>query len=85
MLANILKSEIAIRASVQLVRAFVQLREAAKNYTELERKITLLEQEFDHRFEVVFDSIKRFIQERQIESFQLDPNRKKIGLKSSND
>jgi len=43
MLANVLKSAVAIRASIQVVRAFVHLRRLLATNQQLARKIELLE------------------------------------------
>ena len=43
MLANVLKSAIAIRASIQVVRAFIHLRRLLATNQQLARKIELLE------------------------------------------
>lgn len=43
MLANVLKSPTAVRASIQVVRAFVRLRQMLATHTELARKIEALE------------------------------------------
>ena len=43
MLANVLKSSLAVRASIQVVRAFVRLRQALTWDREVARKIEALE------------------------------------------
>jgi hypothetical protein len=43
MLANVLKSPVAIRASIQVVRAFVRLRQMLATNDDLARKIEALE------------------------------------------
>ena len=43
MLANVLKSAVAIRASIQVVRAFIHLRRLLATNQQLARKIELLE------------------------------------------
>ena len=47
MLATVLKSEIAVQASVRVVRAFVQMRELVSASTVLARKLTELEKKSD--------------------------------------
>ncbi|MBZ5596404.1 MAG: hypothetical protein LAP39_29520 [Acidobacteriia bacterium] len=43
MLANVLQSPVAVRASIQVVRAFVHLRQMLAGYDELARRIEALE------------------------------------------
>ena len=61
MAANILKSEIAVEASVQVVRAFVKLRQILASNAELSKKVEALEQKYDANFKVVFDAIKKLM------------------------
>lgn len=48
MLANILESQKAIDASVQIIETFVKLREFAYTHKELVQKISQLERKYDH-------------------------------------
>jgi phage regulator Rha-like protein len=75
MAANVLNSERAVQASVQVVRAFVRLRQMLTSNTELARKLDELEDKYDRQFKVVFDAI------RQLMSPPL-PRRKQIGFRS---
>ena len=54
MLAAVLNSPVAVHASVQALRAFVQLREMLADHRDLAEKLAGLERRHDHRFEVVF-------------------------------
>ena len=74
MLASVLNSEVAIKASIFVVRAFVQIREYLSTHKELAEKIEKLEARYDHQFAVVFDAIKSLIQEKS------EP-RREIGFK----
>jgi ORF6N domain-containing protein len=58
MAANVLNSERAVAASVQVVRAFVRLRQMVISHQELARKVEQLERKYDAQFKVVFDAIK---------------------------
>jgi hypothetical protein len=57
MAANVRNRERAIQASVQVVRAFVQLRQMLASNAELSRKLDALEQKYDRQFKIVFDAI----------------------------
>ena len=61
MLAAVLNSPVAIHASVQIVRAFVQLREILSGHRDLADKLAALERRYDHQFKVVFDAIRELM------------------------
>jgi len=61
MLASILNSEKAIRVSIQVVRAFVKLREMLAGNKDLARKLEALERKYDVQFRVVFDAIRKLM------------------------
>jgi hypothetical protein len=75
MAANVLNSERAVQASVQVVRAFVRLRQMLASNTGLARKLDELERKYDRQFKIVFDAI------RQLMSPSLT-GRKQIGFRS---
>lgn len=64
MLAGILNSEVAIKASIFVVRAFVQIRDYLDTHKELAKKLEALELKYDHQFSAVFDAIKSMIHEK---------------------
>lgn len=61
MLASVLNSKAAVYASVQVVRAFVRLREILASHKDLAHKLTELEKKYDHQFKVVFDAIRQLM------------------------
>ncbi|HSH95911.1 MAG TPA: ORF6N domain-containing protein [Roseimicrobium sp.] len=61
MLANVLNSERAARTSVQVVRAFVRLRQLLSSNADLARKVESLEKKYDAQFKVVFDAIRQLM------------------------
>ncbi len=61
MLANILRSPRAIQTSVQIVRAFIHLREILASNRELAQKLFQLEKKYDSQFKVVFDAIRQLM------------------------
>ena len=75
MAANILNSERAIEASVQVVRAFVKLRQMLASNAELARKLDKLEKKYDQQFKIVFDAI------RQLMTPSSSPSPKPIGFR----
>ncbi len=61
MLATVLNSSIAVRASIEVVRAFVRLRQILASDVELARKLVALEKKYDAQFKVVFDAIRQLM------------------------
>ncbi len=58
MAANILNSERAVQASVQVVRAFVRMRQLLASQKGLMQKILDMEKKYDRQFKSVFDAIR---------------------------
>lgn len=61
MAANVLNSQQAVRASVEVVRAFVSLRQIITSNAELARKLAELEEKYDRQFKVVFDALRELM------------------------
>jgi len=61
MAANVLQSPVAVRASIQVVRAFVRLREILASHKDLARKLEEMEKKYDATFKVVFDAIRKLM------------------------
>jgi len=61
MAANVLSSKRAVEASVQVVRAFMKLRQMLTSNAELAPKLSELEQKYDHQFKIVFDAIRELM------------------------
>lgn len=61
MVANVLNNKRAIHTSVQIVRAFVKLRQVLSSNAELRRKLSELEGRYDEQFKVVFKAIRQLI------------------------
>jgi len=62
MLASVLNSPIAIQASIQIVQAFVRLRQMLASHVGLARKLAALEKTYDAQFKVVFDAIRQLME-----------------------
>lgn len=58
MLSSVLRSERATMVNIEIMRAFVGLREALASHAALVRKLDALEQKFDGQFRVVFNAIR---------------------------
>ena len=61
MLSGVLNSERAVYVNIQIMRAFVQLRQILETHKDLRQKIEGLERKYDHQFAVVFRAIKRLM------------------------
>ena len=61
MAANVLKTPVAVHTSIQVVRAFVRLREMLSSHKELARRLDELEKKYDSQFRVVFDAIRELM------------------------
>lgn len=57
MLSSVLRSKRAVAVNVEIMRAFVMLRELISSHSALAKKIADLEKHYDHKFKVVFDAI----------------------------
>lgn len=58
MLSGVLRSERAVRANIEIMRAFVKLRRLLASHEDLARKLAALEKKYDAQFRVVFDAIR---------------------------
>jgi hypothetical protein len=62
MAANVMNSPKAIEGSVQVVRAFVKMREVMISHRDLARRLTALERTYDAQFRAVFDAIRALME-----------------------
>ena len=61
MLSSVLRSQRAIQVNIEIMRAFVRLRQMLASNTELARKLDALERKYDAQFKVVFDAIRQLM------------------------
>jgi hypothetical protein len=61
MLASVLNSPVAVTASVEIVRAFIRLRELLATHKDLARRLDELEAKYDDQFTVVFDAVRKLM------------------------
>src|SRR5438132_10623982 len=62
MLSSVLNSKRAVRVNIEIMRAFVRLRQMLATHAELARKIEALEKKYDAQFKVVFDAIRQLME-----------------------
>ncbi len=61
MLSSVLSSKQAIQVNVEIIRAFVRLRQLTATHKELRDKLDALEKNYDKKFGVVFDAIHQLM------------------------
>lgn len=61
MLSGVLKSARAVAVNIEIMRAFVRLRELISSHEQLSQKLSTLESRYDHQFKVVFDAIREIM------------------------
>jgi hypothetical protein len=61
MLSSVLRSPRAVQVNIEIMRAFVRLRQMLQGNAELARKLATLEKKYDAQFKVVFDAIRQLM------------------------
>ena len=77
MMSGVLKSKKAIQIHIEIMRAFVLMRQYALSHQELTEKLKEIEIKFNHQFNDVYEAINFLIQQEHQSSKQR--NRKQIG------
>jgi hypothetical protein len=73
MLSSVLHSQRAIDVNVEIMRAFVRLRELLASNAKLARRLDALEKKYDSQFKVVFDARRQLMASPE-------PKKRKIGF-----
>ncbi len=58
MLSSVLHSPRAVQVNIEIMRAFVRLRQMLQGNAELSRRLDELEETYDGQFRIVFDAIR---------------------------
>jgi len=61
MLSTVLRSKRAIAVNIEIMRAFVNLRQMLASNAELARRLDELESNYDRQFKIVFDAIRQLM------------------------
>ena len=61
MLSSVLRSLRAVAVNVEIMRAFVRLRQMLASNADLARKLDALEKKYDDQFRIVFDAIRQLM------------------------
>ncbi len=73
MLSSVLNSRRAIQVNIEIMRAFVRLRQLLASNAQLAGQLAALEKKYDAQFKVVFDAIRRLMA-------PAEPKKRKIGF-----
>ncbi len=74
MLSSVLRSKRAVQVNIEIMRAFVHLRELLATHKDLARKLDELEKKYDSQFRMVFEAIRQLM-------LPPEPHKKEIGFK----
>lgn len=61
MLSSVLRSERAVLVNIEIMRAFVRLRQVLSEHKELAARLDSLERKYDANFKAVFDAIRQLM------------------------
>ena len=61
MLSSVLNSRRAVQVNIEIMRAFVRLRELMATHKDLVRRLNEMEKKYDAQFRVVFDAIRELM------------------------
>jgi len=73
MLSSVLRSEKAIEVNVQIIRAFVILRQYALGYTELNRKLDEFMVETNMQFNDIYQALTELASQKALEDKPINP------------
>ena len=73
MLSSVLNSPRAVQVNIEIVRAFIRLRQMLVSHDELVRRLDALESKYDAQFAAVFHAIRQLMAPPE-------PTRKRIGF-----
>ena len=61
MLSSVLKRKRAVQVNIEILRAFVRLRQLLASHADLARKVEALETKYDGQFKLVFEPIRQLM------------------------
>jgi hypothetical protein len=74
MLSSVLHSQRAVQVNIEIMRAFIRLRQMLASHVELARKLDALEKKYDAQFKQVFEAIRQLMAPPE-------PKRRPIGFR----
>jgi len=78
MLSSVLRSQRAIQVNIEIMRAFIRLRQMLASNAELARKLDELEKKYDAQFKEVFEAIRQLMTPPE-------PKRRPIGFQKGSE
>ena len=75
MLSSVLRSKRAVLVNVEIMRAFVRLRQMLVSHADLRRRLDELERKYDAKFKIVFEAIRELM-------IPAEKKRRPIGFRS---
>jgi len=73
MLASVLRSERAVEINIQIVRAFIALRQYALGYAELNQKLEIFMQETNMQFSYIYQALTEMASRNEKEQKPINP------------
>jgi len=61
MLSSVLRSQRAIQVNIEIMRAFIRLRQMLASHADLARELNALEKKYDAQFKEVFEAIRQLM------------------------
>ena len=62
MLSSVLRSKRAVQVNIEIMRAFIKLRQMYISHEDLKREIAAMERKYDENFQIVFEALKQLIE-----------------------
>jgi len=78
MLSSVLRSQRAIQVNIEIMRAFIRLRQMLASHVKLARKLDALEKKYDAQFKQVFEAIRQLMAPPE-------PKRRAIGFRKGDE
>lgn len=75
MLSSVLRAKHAVLVNIEIMRAFVRLRQMLASNADLSRRLDELENKYDRQFKIVFDAIRELMK-------PVPATRKQIGFRT---
>lgn len=74
MLSSVISSPRAIQVNIEIMRAFVKLRQLLMSHKDLAEKLDKMEKNYDHKFRAVFEALRQLMTPPPV------PPKRKIGF-----
>jgi len=62
MLSSVLKSDRAVHVNIQIMHAFIKMRQMYISHEDLRQKIIAMERKYDKQLQIVFEAIKQLLE-----------------------